>query len=516
MAQKISFGTMFVGKTPAERPADMEERSDLPFHVLILGNFSGNRDDAAPMGRPLLVDRDNLDGVLGRLKPALRLDGIHPDGSSVDLDFSELDDFHPDRLYQRLEVFEALRDTRERLGSQATYAEAAAVVRGWAEARTEEQASRPAEFPSVGGFADDPTAPPQPISTEGLLEQVLDQSDMAEPVARAVRQSSAFQKLLEQVTGKYRLEADDPAKEQLIALVDELIADRMRAILHHPEFQALEAVWRGIDFLTRRVETDAKLKLFMLDLSKDQLAADLESAEPLRESAFYKLLIDQPAGSTPWSLVVGHYQFVATRPDVEMLGRLAQIAALAGSPFLASADPGLLGCSSLAATPDPDDWTEIEPAAADMWQQLRHLPAATSLGLAIPRFLLRLSYGRDTSPLESFEFEEIPAPDHAAYLWGNGAIACAYVLARGFSGNGWGLAESLDSEVDDLPLHVYDDDGEQRIKPCAEALLSDRAVEQVLDAGLIPLQSFADRGAVRITRLQSLADPAAALAGRWQ
>ena len=27
-----------------------------------------------------------------------------------------------------------------------------------------------------------------------------------------------------------------------------LIADRMQAILHHPEFQALEAAWRGSTF----------------------------------------------------------------------------------------------------------------------------------------------------------------------------------------------------------------------------------------------------------------------------
>ena len=230
----------------------------------------------------------------------------------------------------------------------------------------------------------------------------------------------------------------------------------------------------------------------------------------------YKLLVELPAGSPPWGLVVGNYQFAATRTDVELLGRIAQIAARAGVPFLAAADPRVFGCSSLADHPDPDDWEALESAATDMWQQLRHLPAATSLGLTAPRFLLRLPYGRDTSPTERFEFEELPAPNHIGYLWGNGAIACAYMLARGFRENGWVPSETLDPVIDDLPVHVYDDDGEQRIKPCAEALLSDRAIEQVLGAGLIPLQSFADRGAVRITRLQSLADPPAALASRWQ
>ena len=111
--------------------------------------------------------------MLAKLKPAVRLAGIHPDGTAVEIHFEQLDDFHPDRLYERLEVFEALRDTRDRLGSQATFAAAAAEVRGWAETREEKQASRPENFPSAGGFADDPAAPPQSISTGGLLDPVV-------------------------------------------------------------------------------------------------------------------------------------------------------------------------------------------------------------------------------------------------------------------------------------------------------------------------------------------------------
>ena len=150
MAQKISFGSVFVGKTPAEQPAQAEERSDAPLHVLILSNFRGIRDDAAPpAARPLVVDRDNLDQVLAKLQPAVRLEGIHPDGTAVEIAFAELDDFHPDRLFERLPLFDALRDMRDRLGSQATYAAAAAQVRGWAEARAEEGATRPERFPSA-------------------------------------------------------------------------------------------------------------------------------------------------------------------------------------------------------------------------------------------------------------------------------------------------------------------------------------------------------------------------------
>ena len=38
--------------------------------------------------------------------------------------------------------------------------------------------------------------------------------------------------------------------------------------------QALEAAWRGLYFLVKRLDTDGGLKLFLLDVSRDELAAD--------------------------------------------------------------------------------------------------------------------------------------------------------------------------------------------------------------------------------------------------
>jgi type VI secretion system protein ImpC len=514
MAQKISFGTLFVGKVPEVAPASHEEQGDTPLRVLILGKFSGRASDSAAL-RPVAVDRDNLDAVLAKLKPTVTLPGIHPDGSAVEIAFEELDDFHPDRVFERLPLFDSLRDTRSRLQSQKTYAAAAAEVRSWAAARAAVPPEEPHARLGDTVCSTPAAAPTEPAAEGNLLDNLLDQSEGSYQKAATTRKSGVFDELLAHVAGRYQIEADDPAKQELTDLVDELISDRMRAILHRPEFQALESVWRGVDFLTRRVETDTSLKLSLLDLSKEQLASDLAAVEQLRSSKLYKLLVDLPAGTPPWGIVVGIYQFGSSRDDVELLGRVAQIASRAGAPFLAAADPQVFGGGSLADRPDPDDWDEPDAAGTEMWQQLRHLPEAAWLGLAAPRILLRMPYGHDTSPTERFEFDELPAPDHAGYLWGNPAIAWAMVLARGFSADGWDLVDNLDPDVDELPLHVYDDDGQSHIKPCAEALLTDRATEQILGSGIAPLQSFADRGTFRLFRMQSLADPPTALAGRW-
>jgi type VI secretion system protein ImpC len=130
--------------------------------------------------------------------------------------------------------------------------------------------------------------------------------------------------------------------------------------------------------------------------------------------------------------------------------------------------------------------------------------------------LLRLPYGSETDPIERFDFEEMPGdPVHGDYLWGNPALGCAYLLAQTCSGQGSGPIPGAILEIDGLPLHVYKEQGETRLKPCAEVLLSERAMEKILDKGLMPLLSIKNKDAVRLARFQSLADPATSLAGRW-
>ena len=156
---------------------------------------------------------------------------------------------------------------------------------------------------------------------------------------------------------------------------------------------------------------------------------------------------------------------------------------------------------------------EYEQAA---WQALRTLPEAAYLGLALPRFVLRLPYGADTDPLEQFEFEEMAErPQHDDYLWGNPCFASICLLGQYFSADGWNLQTGAGGDIDSLPLHVYREADETRIKPCAEALLTERAADIIMNSGFMPLLSFRDQDRIRLARFQSLALPPTRLAGRW-
>ena len=519
MSDTFSFGELEVAATMEETPGLAEPET--PFRIALAGDWSGRANRRPPAQsiaerQPLLIDRDNFDAVMAQLNIILRLP-VTDDGPRLTLSFRELDDFHPDRIFERVGLFDALRETRERLEDPDTFAEAARRVRGWANSTKSQETRTPSgEQKSV-------TASEAAAHADGgsLLEQMLAEAGEApETKPAAAAADDDLQAMLREVVRPHLVLFDEAEQEQLVASVDEATSRLMRSILHHADFQSLEAAWRAAYFLTSNLETGTDLKLYLLDVTKDELASDLSATDKLEETGAYRLLVEQSVntfGGDLWATIVGNYAFEATRADALTLGRLAKIAERAGAPFIAAAASSLVGCQSLAQTPDPDDWQEqLDSEHTDAWNALRRLEQASYLGLALPRFLLRLPYGALTEPAETFDFEEMSGePEHENYLWANPSFACAYLLGQSFTQFGWNLQTGILQEIEGLPLHIYQHDGDSYIKPCAETILTMRAAEKILAQGLMPLLSFQGRDVVRLARFQSLAEEASTLSGRW-
>ena len=129
--------------------------------------------------------------------------------------------------------------------------------------------------------------------------------------------------------------AKDPRQDALVAAVTASLAATMRDVLHHPDFQALEALWRAVDLLVRRLELDEKLQVVLYDVTAEELAADLARADALEDTGLYQMLVEAPAQDAhqgPFSVILGQYVFDQTPPHAELLGRVAKIAAAAGAP----------------------------------------------------------------------------------------------------------------------------------------------------------------------------------------
>ena len=186
---------------------------------------------------------------------------------------------------------------------------------------------------------------------------------------------------------------------------------------------------------------------------------------------------------------------------------------------MAAAGDSLVGAESIAADPEPRNWTrEAGEEASAAWDALRKLPEARWVSLGLPRVLLRQPYGEASDPADSFEFEEIvPAGPHEQYLWGPASFAMATALGQAFSEEGWDMGADTFQDIGDLPTYVYKDaDGDRQVLPCAEVLLTDRAAGAILSAGLTAVQSVKGLNVVRIRGVAGLADPPAALAGPWK
>lgn len=512
MPKPFDFGSVNLsasGDSAGARPS-----SETPFCIAILGDFSGRSNrklsDSQTIGkrRTVQVDRDNFEEVLSGFGAEIRLP--IGDTGALCLRFADLDDFHPDRIFEHLEAFGKLRDLRARLQDPSTFKKAAEELglssTAPAEARQRPAVSSPAVAPSATRLA-----------SGSLLDEMIEQTESRASEARPNRAPDEVREFAQRAAAKYLVSTPDPRQGEILAVMDRAIGGLMQAILHNPHFQTLEALWRATFLLVRQLETSSQLKLFLIDVSKEELAADLSSGVDLRDTGAYRLLVEKSVGTPgadPWAIIVGNYSFGAGKEDAALLAQMARIARRAGAPFLAGASPQLLGCSSLASTPRPRDWDASLDRSC--WSELRHLTESEAVGLALPRFLLRLPYGKKTSPLESFDFEEFPElPDHEDYLWGNPAFLVAVLLGQTFSESGWEMRPGTVTEIDRLPLHVYGKDGESEPKPCAEVLLTEEAVERMIEEGLIPLVSFKNRDSVRLARFQSIAAPLRPLAGRW-
>ncbi len=279
-----------------------------PFRILLLGDFSGRASRGPSAGglpladrRPVAVDRDNFERVLSHLRPTLGV-GVQG-GESFEITFAELDEFHPDSLLERVQIFEDLRDLRAQLEDPSSFRRAAKQLQ-----------SEPAPQPP-------PPAAESLASSGNLLDSILEQSEQ-QPAARP---KDGLQQFIDNVVAPHAEAKADPRQPEMIAKADETIGDAMRGLLHYPPYQQLEALWRAVFLMTRRIETGVDLKLYLVDVTRAEMQADLLGGADLGASALYRLLVEATVG-TPgaprWSLLASDLSFGGSEDDVKLLAML--------------------------------------------------------------------------------------------------------------------------------------------------------------------------------------------------
>jgi len=281
-----------------------------------------------------------------------------------------------------------------------------------------------------------------------------------------------------------------------IAQIDKLISAQLNEILHTPQFQKLEASWRGLKYLLDQSETNEMLKIKILNTNKRDLLRDLQLASEFDQSGLFKKVYEEEFGvfgGAPFGALIGDYEFGRGPEDIELLERIAQVAAGAHAPFLSAASAELLNLESFTEIGGVRDIGKIfDSTEYAKWKSFRQSEDSRYVGLVAPHVLMRLPYGRDTKQVDLFNYEEgVDGAHHDKYLWGNAAYALGARLTSAFSRHGWCAAiRGVEGGglVEGLPAHTFrTDDGDIALKCPTEIAITDRREKELADNGIVPL-----------------------------
>ena len=331
----------------------------------------------------------------------------------------------------------------------------------------------------------------------GLLDQIVQQGRFSDSTARE-RGKNLVKEFVEQVLeGSMTVGRDaDQMITARVAQIDHLISIQLNEVMHHPSFQKLEGTWRGVKYLLDQSETGTQLKIRLLNASKKELLRDLQRAPEFDQSALFKKVYEDEFGifgGEPVGTLIGDYEFSKHPEDMELLEKVAQVASAAHAPFISAASPELLNMPSFTGLDQPRDIGKIfDSTEYAKWKGFRESEDSKYVSLTCPRVLMRVPYGKDTKPVDGFNYEEgVDGTDHSKYLWGNAAYALAARMTNAFATYGWCTAiRGVEGGglVEGLPTHSFrTDEGDVAIKCPTEVAITDRREKELADQGLVPL-----------------------------
>src|SRR5580698_6723310 len=332
------------------------------------------------------------------------------------------------------------------------------------------------------------------------ISSVLKQSFKPRSEQAATEVENAVQTLVTQALADSSLVKEDVIGtiEEMIARLDEKLSAQMNEVLHAPEFQQLESAWRGLNYLVFNSETDATLKIRVLNVGKMELYRNLKLYPGARwdQSPLFKAVYEREFGTLggePYGALIADYHFSHQAVDIQVLRDLSKIASASLAPLITGADPNLLGMDSWTQLMNPRDIGKLmDTPDYAAWKGLRGAVDSRYVALCMPRVLARLPYGSKTEPVEEFAFEEdTDGYKGEKYGWMNAAYVMGTNINRAFKEYGWTVRiRGVESggEVLNLPVHTFPtDDGGVDMKCPTEISITDRREAELSKVGIISI-----------------------------
>src|SRR6201987_3864429 len=169
-----------------------------------------------------------------------------------------------------------------------------------------------------------PEASPAQAREADDFSALLKQSFKPRTERAATKIENAVQALVEQALVDANVVKTDVIDtiEEMIAQLDRKLSAQMNEILHAPEFQQIESAWRGLNYLIFQSETDAMLKIRVMNVSKTELYRHLRQYPNAAwdQSPLFKKIYEEEfgqLGGQPYGCLIGDYNFSPLPTDVQ-------------------------------------------------------------------------------------------------------------------------------------------------------------------------------------------------------
>lgn len=519
---------------------DAIQMKELPFVVGIIADLSGMPLEPLPklkFRKFIDIDRDNFNDIMSSITPRLVLEVPNrinkktdasanaegnvaptPDGNTppvttdkaatepsnpmlgVELTFKNMDDFGPVALLKQIPILNSLYESRVKLCDLVTKLEGNDPL--------QELLKSVVDTPDLQTQLKQQIADHQNASTNGTPIEVKE-DDILQKIfkeGKLARVSDAeiyacdilleFLTQLDKLQDKTRAESTIIFSENIISDIEAELEKQINEIIHEPNFQSLEGTWRALNYLIMNTETSTHLKLRVLNATKKELLDDVEKAIEFDQSALFKKIYEEEYGTfggSPYSCLVGGYEFTRHPQDIELLSKLSNIAAAAHAPFIAAASPRLFDFDSFIHLGEPRDLAKIfESTEMIKWRSFRNQEDSRYVALTLPHVLMRLPYGPDTLPVDGLNFHEsITGPDNSKFCWGNAAFVLAQRITNAVALYNWPAAiRGVEGGglVENLPSYTFKTtDGDIALKCPTEIAITDRREKELTDLGFIAI-----------------------------
>ncbi|ODS25085.1 hypothetical protein AB835_00550 [Candidatus Endobugula sertula] len=337
------------------------------------------------------------------------------------------------------------------------------------------------------------------VTPTDFIKRLLTEGQMALDESQKAYALTLIGQFAKDILGEGSSDASGDAADRMndrISQIDNLLTRQINMVLHDPDFQKLEASWRGLNFLVMNTETSTRLKLRVMNVSQKELLKDLQKASEFDQSTLFKKVYEEEFGTyggDPYSLLIGDYEFGRHPEDIELLEKISGVAAAAHAPFISSAYAKLFDLKDYFSLSQPRDLSKIfESAELIKWRSFRASEDSRYVSLTLPKVLLRLPFGPETVVVDGFDFkEEVDGTNASRYLWGNPAFILGQRITNAFAKYGW-LAAIRGVEggglVEGLPAHTFKTAaGDIKLTCPTQVAITDRREKELNDLGFMAI-----------------------------